>query len=442
MQQMLKQWIVTLLTLEARVVLSRTRPFVVGVTGSVGKTTTKDAIAAVLSISDGDLLRKSEKSFNSELGIPLTILGLSNAWYNPFLWALRLAKGFFLALFPGHFPKTLVLEIGADHPGDIARVTSWLHPDIAVVTRLPDRPVHVEYFSSPEEVRKEKAELVRALRPDGVFVANADDPAVLALAPLTTARMLTYGFSEGAMMRGSHPTVLYEERSGTRMPTGMSFVLEWEGTSTEVLLRGTLGVQSCSAALAALAVGSVRGLEMKDMVAALAALALPPGRMRMIEGSGNTTIIDDSYNSSPVAAEAALEALRFLEGNHKIAMLGDMLELGDYSQEEHWKIGRVAGGFVDLLVVVGERARMIAEAAKTAGLPEGKIRTFLNSEDAGKWVVQEVKPGDLILVKGSQGSGVNMIRMERAVKVLMAHPDQAPDLLVRQEPEWLAQYHA
>jgi UDP-N-acetylmuramoyl-tripeptide--D-alanyl-D-alanine ligase len=440
MQQFFKHIVVSLLTWEARMVIHRNRPFIIAVTGSVGKTTTKDAIAAVLSGTGKTTVRKSEKSFNSEIGLPLTILGLSNAWRNPFLWLMRIMQGLFIVLSPGRYPEVLVLEIGADHPGDIARVGKWLKPNVAVVTRLPDRPVHVEFFSSPEEVKKEKSELVKALRPDGVYIANADDPAVLALSSLTTAQMITYGFSADAQLKGSNPSVLYEERDGLRLPTGMTFILEWGERPVEVALRGTLGVQSCSAVLAACAVGAARGLTADDMIKAVENIALPPGRMRMIEGVGNTTIIDDSYNSSPVAAEAALEALRFLEANHKVAVLGDMLELGEYSQEEHWKIGRIAGGFVDLLVVVGERARMIAEAAKTAGLPEGKIRTFMNSEEAGHWVAQAIKPGDLILVKGSQGSGANMIRMERAVKVLMAHPDQASSLLVRQEPEWLAQY--
>jgi UDP-N-acetylmuramoyl-tripeptide--D-alanyl-D-alanine ligase len=187
MQQFFKHIVVSLLTWEARMVIHRNRPFIIAVTGSVGKTTTKDAIAAVLSGTGKTTVRKSEKSFNSEIGLPLTILGLSNAWRNPFLWLMRIMQGLFIVLSPGRYPEVLVLEIGADHPGDIARVGKWLKPNVAVVTRLPDRPVHVEFFSSPEEVKKEKSELVKALRPDGVYIANADDPAVLALSSLTTA---------------------------------------------------------------------------------------------------------------------------------------------------------------------------------------------------------------------------------------------------------------
>jgi UDP-N-acetylmuramoyl-tripeptide--D-alanyl-D-alanine ligase len=172
------------------------------------------------------------------------------------------------------------------------------------------------------------------------------------------------------------------------------------------------------------------------MSESLATFSASPGRMHIILGKNGSTIIDDSYNSSPVAAEAALETLKSVEGGRKIAMLGDMLELGEYSEEEHSRIGRIAGRFVDELVVVGKRALWIAEAAKGAGLPESRIHSFTNSFEAGRWVETQITPGDIILAKGSQGSGENMIRMERAVKLLMAHPEDASKLLVRQETAW------
>jgi UDP-N-acetylmuramyl pentapeptide synthase len=166
----------------------------------------------------------------------------------------------------------------------------------------------------------------------------------------------------------------------------------------------------------------------------------PRGRMRVIEGKAGSILIDDTYNSSPIALASALETLRGLEGKRKIAMLGDMLELGTYAEEEHWKAGREAGSFVDEFISVGNMARWMGEAAKSSGLPEACIHAFENSEDAAQFMLSIQKPGDIILLKGSQGSGAHMIRMERAVKILMAHPDQAPNLLVRQEEEWQKQY--
>ncbi len=438
MRHFFKSLIVRVLTWEARHVLLRRHPFIIAVTGSVGKTSTKDAIYHVLRNSTPT--RKSQKSFNSELGIPLTVLGLSNAWNNPFGWMVNIIKGFVLSILPYTYPKLLVLEVGADHPGDIKNVTKWVKPDIAVITRLPDRPVHVENFASPEEVAKEKAELVKALSANGVFVANADDPLVLGLMGTTRARMFTYGFSESAQVRGSYPQVEYEEKNGVRMPIGILFRVDWQGSSVPVRLPGVLGIQPCMAALAALAVGIVRGEPLLPMAEALSTLETPQGRMRILEGKNNTVIIDDTYNASPVATEAALDTLRTLSGGRKIAALGDMLELGKYSEEEHERIGTVAGKFVDELVLVGKRAKGIGEGAKNAGLDAAYIHYFENSLEAGKWLAGQIHDGDIILAKGSQGSGEQMIRMERAVKELLMHPDKAPHLLVRQEKEWLKQY--
>jgi UDP-N-acetylmuramoyl-tripeptide--D-alanyl-D-alanine ligase len=434
MLQFFKKIVVGILTWEAALVLRKYKPFIIAVTGSVGKTSTKDAIYHVL--KDSIRSRKSQKSFNSELGIPLTVLGLDNAWHNPIFWVLNIVKGLLFVILPLPYPKLLVLEVGADHPGDIKRVTEWIHPDVVVVTRLPDHPVHVEFFHSPEDVKKEKAELVRALKEHGAFIANVDDPAVIALKELTSARMLTYGFGEVAQVRGGYVNVDYEERDGHKQPMGMIFRVDWQGNSVPVRLRGVLGVQPCIAALAALAVGVAYGESLLRMSEALSTFTASLGRMHIISGKNGSTIIDDSYNSSPVAAEAALETLKSVEGARKIAMLGDMLELGQYEEEEHLRIGRIAGRFVDELVVVGKRAVWIADAAKKEGLPEGRIHTFANSLDAGKWVESQIKPGDIVLAKGSQGSGSNLIRMERAVKLLMEHPLDAPKQLVRQESAW------
>lgn len=437
-----KRIVIGLLYREARTALLRHKPFIIAVTGSVGKTTTKDLIAAVLAGSAP--LRKSMKSFNSEIGLPLSILGLPNAWSSPMGWVGNLWQGYREA-YGQRFPETLVLEIGADHPGDIESAVGWIKPDIAVLTRLPDRPVHVEFFPTPEDVRKEKAKLVSALKDNGVFVGNGDDLAILALRSRTKARMISYGMRQGSAMRSPSSEILYEVVSGTKrkIPIGMGFRVDWMGGSYPVRLYGVVGEQSVMAALAALAVGAARNMNMLSMVEALATFSFAPGRMRILAGKHNSILIDDTYNASPIAMAEAIETLAKIDisgpvtPSRRIAVLGDMLELGSYSEEEHRKIGKlVALRQIDMLVTVGKRGVWIADAAREAGQPGGSIYHCANAIEAGEWLSARLQSGDTVLLKGSQGSGEDTIRLERTTRMLMADSTRAREVLVRQEDEW------
>lgn len=433
MRVFVKKAIIAVLTWEATLALKRHKPFIIAVTGSVGKTSTKDAIFHVLEKTGG--IRKSEKSFNTEFGIPLSILALPTSWDNALGWMSVMLRGFARACFDNEYPKTLVLEVGADHPGDIKQVTKWLKPDIAVITQLPDRPVHMQYFASAEDVRKEKAELFHALRKEGTFVGCADDQHVTRLA-WGREHTLFYGFDLDATVRGEALSTNYVESGKQQIPAGITFSVAYLGEKERITLPGVLGMQSAYAALAAIAVGIARGIPLKELASSLTTLHFPPGRMRIVSGMNGSTVIDDSYNSSPIAATAALETLRELHGGRKIAALGDMRELGEVEEEEHRKIGRLAGAFVDELVVVGKRAHWIADEARKAGLPEVRTHEFASSSEAGEWLSGALRAGDIVLCKGSQGSGEEMIRMERAVKRIMRDTKDASSLLVRQEDEW------
>lgn len=437
MKALFRDTITKIISFLAMRALEKHKPFIIGVTGSVGKTTTKDAIAHVLDRHFD--VRKSDKSFNSEIGLPLAVLGLPNAWMSIWGWIKNIATGIQVTYFAKEFPEVLVLEIGADKPGDIGRAMEWIHPFIGVLTRLPDRPVHVENFPTPELVRVEKAKLIDALPKDGVFIANADDERVLALAANAKTRVLRYGFGPQADIKGEQPQVEFSG-DAQKVPLGMSMQVVYNGEREHVLISGVLGEHILSAGLAAIAVAIARGISLKEAVKDLSGWQTAPGRMRIIKGKDGATIIDDSYNSSPIALQSALESLRSMPATHRIAVLGDMLELGKYSEEEHAKIGEIAATFVDGLVVVGRRARGIAEAALKAGLPSERIKMFTNSVEAGEALAKVIGEGDIILVKGSQGSGDNMIRMERATKQMMENIDDAGKLLVRQDSEWQKQY--
>ena len=430
-----KKIIITLLTLEAKAVIKKYKPRIVAVTGSVGKTSAKDAMYEVLAATTGARVRKSQKSFNSELGLPLTILGRPNAWNSPLGWIQNLIDGLLLLLYRSPYPEWLVLEVGADRPGDIKSVAKWLPLDVAVITRLPEVPVHVEFFNSPEEVVEEKAALIGALVPDGTLVLYADESRVSDMRKRAIGRhVITFGFNEDADVRAQNFKVLYEE-GVVQAPVGIAASVSAGGSSVPVQVLGTAGAHTLLPALAAAAMGRALDKDLASCVQALGRYMPPPGRMHLLPGSKDTTIIDDTYNSSPAAVAAALDTLVLVKpqgvAGRKIAALGDMLELGRHSVEEHRKIGTYAAACVDVLITVGFRARDIAQGALDAGLDEKNILQYEDAEKAGEELAALVAAGDIVLVKGSQS-----MRMEKIVKELMRNPESAEELLVRQDLEW------
>lgn len=429
MKNLLKQIVIDILTWEAKKTLDTYDPKVVSVTGSVGKTSTKDAVAYVLAQKFS--VRKSVKSFNSEIGLPLTILGLPNAWGSAWGWVKNIVKGFFVSFGGADYPDWLVLEVGADHPGDIRRVSKWLRSDIVIITKLPKVPVHVEFFSSPEEVSEEKLFLLDTLKLGGCILLNYKDSLALERAAcLEAGQMITVGRDVGADLRASDYKIFYD----AQCPKGVEFKIEHENSSHTVCLRGVLGWGHVYATLFGASAGICLGFDTGETAQGLSDLNFPRGRMRLIAGVKDSVILDDSYNSSPTAVANALDALRTVNASgKKIAVLGDMAELGLYSEEEHKKAGFLATDTADVLVTVGVKARLMAEGARQGGMDEANIFQFDDPIKAGKSVELGLRKGDVVLVKGSQS-----MRMERAVEEIMARPEDKQKILVRQEEEWLS----
>jgi UDP-N-acetylmuramoyl-tripeptide--D-alanyl-D-alanine ligase len=426
MKSAFKSIIVAVLTFEARLLLRRARPTIIAVTGSVGKTATKDAIYEVIKTTHR--ARKSEKSFNSELGVPLTVLGLPNAWHSPVGWLKNLVDGLLTALHPGQYPDVLVLEMGVDRPGDMAKHTKWIIPDVVVLTRLPDVPTHVEYFSSPEAVVAEKLTLVSALRTDGHVVYNHDDEKVRTAAAAVRQPTLGYGRYAPTDFYVTQDEVTYT----AGLPTGMEFKVTHGEGSALLSVQGSIGVQHAYNYAAALAVAHIFSIPLADAAAALSAHVPPPGRMRVVRGIKDTVIIDDTYNSSPIATERALSSLLEIKtAKRRIAVLGDMLELGRYSVGAHERVGAQVAETADVLVAVGVRARKIVEGALEHGMSEKHIYQYDNAAAAGRELQNLLVPGDVVLVKGSQG-----MRCEQIVHEIMREPERAAELLVRQGPAW------
>jgi UDP-N-acetylmuramoyl-tripeptide--D-alanyl-D-alanine ligase len=350
---------------------------VVAVTGSNGKTTTKELTAGVLA-TRWEVLRP-ERSFNNQWGLPLTLLKLS----------------------PEH--QAVVLEIGSNARGEVAALAALAAPTVGIVTTVA--AVHTEFLGSLDGVREEKAGLVRALPADGVAVLNADDPRVAGMARETRARVVSYGRSATAHVRATGDVVEDEQ--------GLAFTLEAGGERQPVTL-GLAGRHNVTNALAAAAAGVALGLPLADIARGLEGVRPVAGRC-VWRRAGDVTILDDTYNASPVSVRAALDTVAaHRRGRRVIVVLGDMLELGATTDEAHREVGRqVAALPVDEFVGVGRAMPAAVEAAREAGL--GEARHLTTFEDTVAHLLKRLTAGDLVLVKGSRG-----MRMERVVDALVA----------------------
>jgi UDP-N-acetylmuramoyl-tripeptide--D-alanyl-D-alanine ligase len=429
MKILFKKIVTYILRIESKMVLWKYKPKIVAITGSVGKTSTKDAVYAV--ISGIFYVRKSEKSYNSEIGLPLTILGCPNAWNDPFAWILNILKGLWLFIWPHKYPKWLVLEVGVGKPGDMHRTASWLKTDAVIITAIGETPAHIEFFDSRDHLVKEKGELIKTLKKDGLLVLNNDDETVSKMNTKTKNRIVNFGFKEDSDVRGSSENILYDADKG--VPEGLIFRIDADGNSLPVVIEGAFGRNHIYAALAALALSSGLKFNMLNAVNRLKNYSMPPGRMRLIQGINGSFIIDDTYNSSPYASESALRTLGEVKIiGRKIAVLGDMLELGRHTEEAHKNIGRIAKENCDIIIVVGPRAVKIKEGAEESGMKEKSLHEFLDSRQAGEFLKTFVEKNDIVLIKGSQG-----MRMERVVEAILEDQKNKQYLLVRQDEEWI-----
>lgn len=363
---------------QARAKVRRAGPDVVAITGSVGKTTTKMAVLAVL--GEAFDVVASEGNRNTPLGLSLLLLNSEFA-----------------------ADTKLVLEMGARLEGDLAELCGHFPPTVSVVTNV--RAVHVETFGSIEGVQREKSELVRALGPGGTACLNGDDPRVVAMREVNRGRTLLYGTGEGCDVR--------PERITAELPL--------------------LGEPALYAALAAFAVGSALGMSDEAINQGLTKVKPEKGRLNKLDGRAGSVLLDDSYNASPDPTLAALRVLEGLEAERRVAFLGDMLELGEAELEEHARVLAAAVAAADAVHAVGpimaRAAERLDEAERDRVTLHGSSAELAAALRAGRVYVP--REGDAVLVKGSQGT-----RMERISEALL-HPDLDPaDVLPRQSESW------
>lgn len=428
---MLKKILERQLKIMARLVLKKYQPVVVAVTGSVGKTSTCEAIACVLAARF--TVRQNRKNYNNEIGLPLTVLNLPSpgksllGWFEVYARALRL-----MLWRDGNFPKFLVLEMGIDKPGDMEYLTSIVKPDVAVVTTIGVS--HLENFETEDNLAREKGVLVKNLKPKGYAVLNSDDERVRKMEKNTKARILTYGFGEKADVKALELRLSYDAGGNSKELCGLGYKLKYQGSFVPVHLPNSLGQPAVYASLAAASVGLIYGLNMVEISQNLSGYEPPKGRMRLLSGVNNTLIVDDTYNAAPQSTLSALETAAKIarpKNAKRWAVIGDMLELGGYTVAGHQEAGlAVAKNHFDRLIAVGERSLLVMSAAVDAGFARDHIFHFSSSIEAAGFIKEQISESDLVLIKGSQG-----MRMERIAKALLAEPSKASELLVRQDWE-------
>ncbi len=436
MKSVLKHLIFSVLSWCARARVVRLRRHgvqIIGVTGSMGKTTCKDAVAHVLS---GQLrVLKSDKSYNTELGLPLTVLELKSEFSSVVGWA----KNLVIAVWRGFFDRTmydvLILEMGVDKPGDMDVLLGMLGTDAAAPLHcavfMGVHPVHLAdgQFASLDAIFEEKAKLVKAVLAGGTVFLNADDD-----------RCARLGAEMGIKKNGPK-VVMFGARSSAKLQVRdvksgwgrIDFTVAYGEVEGQVTVP-ILGAQHVASLLPAIGCGLIFGMYMSDIVSRLSTFKLPPGRLSLIEGLRDSWIIDSSYNASPDAVRAALDTLQQLGGDkRKIFIFGNMNELGSASEKEHRDVAPYLRDRADVLITVGDLAQKCAEEAIARHtLPSGRVHIFPSADEAANFMATFVQPNDLILVKGSQ----NNIRLERLVKAIMKDPERAGELLCRQD--WMS----
>ncbi|MGO8947532.1 MAG: alanine racemase [Ktedonobacterales bacterium] len=396
----------------ANFILNMWKPTVIAVTGSTGKTTTKEAIANVLALHAPTF--RSWRNYNDRLGLPLSLGRLE----------------------PAH--RFAVLELGADHPGEIADLCALVQPEVGVVTNLS--PAHLQYFGSAQALGEELAQLPALLPLGGLAVLNADDPATRAMAKRTQAGVRLFGpLDERASPPDDHLTLRYRRRPiGTLAPPALA--LEDETGSRLFVFPHLHADHWAYAILAAVTVGAYFGIAREEALAALLAMQPLPGRMRWLDGVDGMVLLDDSHNATPASTAAgllALDAIGRAQRAARIAVMGDMLRLGDREEIEHSELGSIVAERADYLVTYGVRGETIARSALAAGCPTDRVSCTQLAADTARAVrqfaarAQAEGKAAIVYLKGSEE-----MRMEQVAARLLAHPEQAEHVLDRQTQAW------
>lgn len=443
MRGIFRSLIVKILSSISRKMLKKHKPFIIAITGNIGKTTTKDCIYNLLSQKYGEKVRGAQKTENSEFGVNLTILGEKNAWNNPFGWLRVIIKGIFKYWFVKNYPEILVLEVGADKPGDIKYITSIIRPDVVVLTAFQKSPTHGEFFLNEEQHILEKKTLLDGIKRSGTVIYNMDDEVMSRMASEAameqdSIKLISYGTNELSNVQISSAENMYDQES---VITGMtvSYKINLEETNFDFSTKfpSVLGASHSYSLSSAICIALISKFTQEEVIKfsnnVFNGEMISKSRMRLLKGINNSIILDDTYNSSPKAAENFIETgSKIVCKGKKIIVLGHMAELGKNTKFEHFNIGLLATRVADYIILSGRYNAHFLE-----GIRFGKFdldRVYL-MEDAGAVIklikkLDLVKESDLIMLKGSQSA-----RLEKVVVSLLQNKKDKC-LVCRQDLEW------
>ena len=394
---MKRRFIQCILRYLAKLILWRYKPLIIGVTGSVGKTSTKEAIYTVL--RKKFRVERNIFNLNTEIGMPLTIIRGKDAKRNILLWFYNFFHTFWLFIFKTKaYPEILVLEMSEDAPGMIKYLVDLAQPKISVVTSIGDPPVHLEYYKNINHLIEEISYLPQSLSLDDTIVLNADNPLVFNFKDKTVAQVFSYGFSENSDVKITKYKLINTEDLEN---IGMNFRLESSGSFVPVRIEGVFGKGQIYALAAAAAVGLSLDMNLVEISEAMKDYKIVKGRTKFIPGINNSWLLDDSYNACPDSVRVALDLLKEVPAKRKIVALGDMKELGVNSNQAHIEIGKDIANVAQVFIAIGEEMAFAKQIIDDE-YPNTETFWFKDSQEAKVLIKKMIKKGDLVLIKGSR----------------------------------------
>jgi len=404
---MKRKFIQYILKYLAKLILWRYKPLIIGVIGSVGKTSTKESIYTVL--RKKFRVERNVFNLNTEIGMPLTIIRGRDAKRNVLLWFYNFFHTFWLFIFKTKiYPEILVLEMSEDAPGMIKYLVDLAQPKIGVVTTIGDPPVHLEYYKNINELIEEISYLPQSLSLNDIIVLNTDNSLVSNFRNKTVAKVFSYGFSENSDVKITEYKLINTDNLEN---IGMSFRLESSGSFVPVRLEGVFGKGQIYALAAAAAVGLSLDMNLIEISEAMKDYKVARGRTKFMHGINNSWLLDDSYNACPDSVHVALDLLKEVPAKRKIVILGDMKELGINSKQAHIEIGRDIANIAQVFIAVGEE---MIFAKRIVDNEYSNVETFWfkDSQEAKTSIKKMIRKGDLVLIKGSHTMEMKKITEE------------------------------